>query len=189
MNSVLNRLNIVGFFSLWVIGIAAILCAITGMMTPTDPYVRIYNPELTHFGPHMGTMMYHTQKRGNSAELRFDLDLELSTLFNWNVKQLFIMVTAEYPSPNYRSNIVTVWDTIIDAADKEDADMYLEDVVGKYRLNDMAGPIDNIPLNLTVHWERAPVMGLFLLGGGRGVHTQQFLLNTKDIAPASTTKK
>ncbi len=142
MNSVVNRLNLVGFYALWTIGIAALFCALSTYVAFTpDPYVRIHNPELSAYGPDMTTMMYHTQRRGPSAELRFDLDVELSSLFNWNVKQLFVWVTAEYPSSRYTNNTVTVWDTILYAEDRNEADMYLEDVVGKYRLTDMAGSI------------------------------------------------
>ena len=144
MNSVLNRLNLVGFFALWALGLAALLSAITGAFQPSAPYIRIYNPELTSYGTHVGTMMYHTQKRGQTAELRFDLDMELSTLFNWNVKQLFVWVSAEYPTKGYRSNRVTVWDTVVDAADRAEADMYLENQVAKYRLTDIAGPIEYV---------------------------------------------
>lgn len=48
--------------------------------------------------------------------LNFDLDADLSTLFNWNTKQVFVYLTAEYDGGAKRSDIrnkVTIWDRII----------------------------------------------------------------------------
>ena len=48
----------------------------------------------------------------------FDLDADLSPVFNWNVKQLFVYVTAEYKSKTNELNQVVIWDKIV--LDKED---------------------------------------------------------------------
>ena len=40
--------------------------------------------------------------------LTFDLQTDLSGLFNWNVKQLFLYLTAEYQTENNELNQVTV---------------------------------------------------------------------------------
>ncbi|KAF4120478.1 Signal peptidase subunit [Geosmithia morbida] len=48
----------------------------------------------------------------------FSLDADLSSLFTWNTKQLFVYVTAEWPaadpeSPAGATNEAVIWDSII----------------------------------------------------------------------------
>lgn len=67
-----------------------------------------------------GRPHYYSTKREEYAQLRFDLDADLSPLFNWNTKQLFVYVYASYSSsdnPNslIRDSEAIVWDTIIPA--------------------------------------------------------------------------
>ena len=45
--------------------------------------------------------------------LTFDLQADLTPLFNWNVKQLFLYLTAEYETRNNVVNQVVLWDKII----------------------------------------------------------------------------
>lgn len=45
--------------------------------------------------------------------ITFDLETNLTSLFNWNVKQLFIFLTAEYKTEDNVLNQVVLWDKII----------------------------------------------------------------------------
>ena len=45
--------------------------------------------------------------------LTFDLKVDLEPLFNWNVKQLFLYLSAEYSTPRNAVNQVVLWDKII----------------------------------------------------------------------------
>lgn len=45
--------------------------------------------------------------------LTFDLQADLSSLFNWNVKELFLYLTAEYKTNDNELNQVVLWDKII----------------------------------------------------------------------------
>ena len=45
--------------------------------------------------------------------LTFDLQADLTPLFNWNVKQLFLYLTAEYETQANVVNQVVLWDKII----------------------------------------------------------------------------
>lgn len=45
--------------------------------------------------------------------ITFDLQTDLTPLFNWNVKELFLYLTAEYETPNNKLNQVVLWDKII----------------------------------------------------------------------------
>ena len=41
------------------------------------------------------------------------IDADLRSVFNWNVKQLFVYITAEYETEANVLNQVVVWDTIV----------------------------------------------------------------------------
>lgn len=45
--------------------------------------------------------------------LTFDLQADLTSLFNWNVKELFLYLTAEYKTVDNQLNQVVLWDKII----------------------------------------------------------------------------
>jgi signal peptidase complex subunit 3 len=73
-----------------------------------------------------GRPHYYSKKEEQYANVRFSLDADLSSLFTWNTKQVFVYVSAVWPSSNtsYSSkdleagtgkemNEAVIWDTII----------------------------------------------------------------------------
>ena len=53
------------------------------------------------------------REKNDLGFLTFDLQTDLTNLFNWNVKQLFLYLTAEYETANNKLNQVVLWDKII----------------------------------------------------------------------------
>lgn len=77
-------------------------------------------------------------KGKENVRLNFDLDADLSSLFNWNTKQVFVYLTAEYDGGAKRadiSNKVTFWDRII--TDKSGAVLKLRNQRGAYSVYDV----------------------------------------------------
>lgn len=84
-----------------------------------------------------GRPHYYSSRREEYAHIRFDLDagescfpevnmrllinkpLDFSSLFNWNTKQLFVYITATWPSssssPSIPPSQAVIWDTIINS--------------------------------------------------------------------------
>jgi len=64
-----------------------------------------------------GRPHYYSTKKEEYASIRFSLDADLSSLFTWNTKQVFVYVTASWPSnassPASVANTAVIWDTII----------------------------------------------------------------------------
>ncbi|KAG6003235.1 hypothetical protein E4U54_000729 [Claviceps lovelessii] len=56
-----------------------------------------------------------TTKKEEYAIIKFSLDADLSSLFTWNTKQLFVYVTADWPSApgSNATNSAVIWDSII----------------------------------------------------------------------------
>lgn len=64
-----------------------------------------------------GRPHYYSTKKEEYAHIRFSLNADLSSLFNWNTKQVFVYVSASWPSnssePATLDNEAVIWDTII----------------------------------------------------------------------------
>ncbi|KAJ5958169.1 Signal peptidase 22kDa subunit [Penicillium vulpinum] len=118
MHSSLNRIqSVFGFFTTVALVVSA-LAAVSVLFFPADETnasVQLKNVQVVKGRPH-----YYSTKREEYAQFRFDLDADLSPLFNWNTKQLFVYVYAVYSSSNKPDSQVHVsesiiWDTIIPA--------------------------------------------------------------------------
>ncbi|KAJ5908551.1 Signal peptidase 22kDa subunit [Penicillium taxi] len=116
MHSSLNRAQAVfGFFTTVALAVAG-LAALSTLLFPTDSTtasVSLKNVNVVKGRPH-----YYSSKREEYAQIRFDLDADLSPLFNWNTKQLFVYVYATYSSSDnadsqLRDSEAVVWDVII----------------------------------------------------------------------------
>ncbi|ETN36695.1 uncharacterized protein HMPREF1541_08973 [Cyphellophora europaea CBS 101466] len=116
MHTALNRLqNTFGFFTTCA-AIAAGLIALLSVL-PWPPVVEfpsatvaVSKVEVVKGRPH-----YSSNKREEYAQVRFDLDVDLTSLFTWNTKQLFVYVTANYPGGAGGVSEAVIWDTIISA--------------------------------------------------------------------------
>lgn len=64
-----------------------------------------------------GRPHYHSTKKEEYAHIKFDLSADLTSLFNWNTKQLFVWITATYPSksPSSPPSQAIIWDVIINS--------------------------------------------------------------------------
>lgn len=73
--------------------------------------------------------LYHLQKQrrypvgGERSNFTFTMDVDVTPVFNWNVRQMFIYITAEYDveahdggsgvKPATRHNQVVIWDKVV----------------------------------------------------------------------------
>ncbi|KAL8944676.1 MAG: hypothetical protein Q9211_000487 [Gyalolechia sp. 1 TL-2023] len=112
MHSALVRVqNVFGFFTT-VAFCTAIVVALSVTLIPQAPSadIELRNVQVVKGRPH-----YHSAKKEEYAHIKFDLEADLTSLFNWNTKQLFVWITATYPSklPSEPSSQAVIWDTII----------------------------------------------------------------------------
>lgn len=119
MHNALNRVQTTfGFFTTCAFTLASIiaLLSLIPIPAPTDSpsaSVSVRNVQVVKGRPH-----YYATKREEYAQIRFDLEADLSPLFTWNTKQLFVYVTANYPSDETTQTGISeavIWDTIIPA--------------------------------------------------------------------------
>jgi signal peptidase complex subunit 3 len=117
MHNSLNRLQTVfGFFTSCAATIAGIIAVLSLIPFPSNTAspsasISVRDVQVVKGRPH-----YYSPKREEYAQIKFDLDADLSSLFTWNTKQVFVYVTVNYPSgAGDGLSEAVVWDQIIPA--------------------------------------------------------------------------
>ncbi|KAK7749388.1 hypothetical protein SLS62_008132 [Diatrype stigma] len=119
-NSLTRLQNVFGFFTTVAFVVGAIIAA-SDFAIPRTPSAAIKptNVQVVKGRPH-----YYSTKKEEYAIIKFSLDADLSSLFTWNTKQLFVYVTAEWPeaagagagtagTATNQTNKAVIWDSII----------------------------------------------------------------------------
>jgi len=100
---------------------------------------------------------FQKEANGNDeVSMTLNISADLSSLFTWNTKQVFVFVAAEYETPQNALNQVSLWDGIIPA--KEHA-KFLIHTTNKYRFIDQGSNLKGKEFNLTMHWHIMPKTG------------------------------
>jgi signal peptidase complex subunit 3 len=95
------------------------------------------------------------------ALLSFDLKVDLTPAFHWNIKQLFVYVVAVYETEG-RHNEVVLWDKIVEAVgDQKVIDE--ESVFVKYALVDQGDELRGKNVTLQLRWDHMPITGLIYM--------------------------
>lgn len=103
------------------------------------------------------------RKPKENAKITFALKTDLSDLFNWNTKQVFVYLTAEYPGKSDGSlNKVTFWDKIIKS--KDDAVLDLKGQRSKYSVWDVEKGFRERNATVRLEWNIQPHIGPLVFG-------------------------
>jgi len=108
--------NVFGFFTTVVFAVAA-LVALSDFVSPRTPSARI---QVNSLQVVKGRANYYAKTKEEYAHIRFSLSTDLSSLFTWNTKQVFVYVTATWPNDNATAvangvgeNEAVIWDEIV----------------------------------------------------------------------------
>ncbi|CAM0140187.1 Signal peptidase complex subunit 3 [Umbelopsis sp. WA50703] len=144
-----------------ILGIVAAISFVTGYGSPSSAKVQVKNIRVvqSRYGP---DYFDYGRKTSEFGMIKFDLDADLSDLFNWNTKQLFVSVVAEYETKTHNKNQVVIWDKII--RNKESAKLSLRNVPNKYALIDFGQKWRKQQARLSLHWDVTPWVGTFQMG-------------------------
>lgn len=136
------------------------MCACTTYFHAPEPKINVLRMNrLTE----LRSQPYRDGRVVDRAVLTFDLDADLTAVFNWNTKQLFVYVVAEYETEKNSLNQVVVWDKII--LEAEDAHLKLKKQYVKYPLIDMHDELRGTDIMLKLMWDPMPLSGLLSMGG------------------------
>ena len=149
MHTYTLRANAAIFFAIAALGAMAFGCYFTGTFMESSPVVDKFE---------MNTLKRLTKHRGvDRAILTFDTSFDLSSVFNWNVKQLFVFVTAKYASESHPRNEIVVYDRVITRSDSPVVDM--NDVFNEYPVLDVFEDLRNRDVTFTLNWDIMPYFG------------------------------
>lgn len=128
------------------------------------------------------TSRYYGSQNGKpkqNSRIVFDIDADLSPLFNWNTKQIFVYLTAEYSGSGSRDTLseVTYWDKII--TERDDAHLYLRDAKSKYSVWDLEEKFDDREAVFKLKWNIQPWVGPLIYGETDGNRTVTFPVSDK----------
>lgn len=158
MHSWWIRGNAVFFFGLGVLGLLSVLNVYSVDWLPPG------GPDVRRFEVH-DLRRLHQLRSSDRAVVTFNMDVDFAPLWNWNVKQIFVFVMADYKGATTRRNGVVLFDSIL--VSKDQARILGTDVI-KYPLEDATDDLRDMSVSFKIAYDVHPLFGpLGLFGTGR----------------------
>ncbi|PAV60456.1 hypothetical protein WR25_10587 [Diploscapter pachys] len=111
MHSIYSRANALFAFTLWV------LAAVTAACFLSTSFIDYNNSnvEITFKDPKVRSVVDYanSDEKSDLGLLDFSVKADFTNMFNWNVKQLFLYLVAEYTTKENVVNQVVLWDKIV----------------------------------------------------------------------------
>ena len=102
----------------------------------------------------------HPHFNEDFAQLRFDLDCDLSDIFDWNTHLIFAFLSIEYEGKTSKYNQMTVWDDIIMRSEPENHHIKLSNKRAEYFLTDKYRQLKGKKVKVFFNWEHMPIVGV-----------------------------
>jgi len=160
MHSIFSRINNVSaFLSSCLMALLAAI-ALSSLLFTADPKgtisvdtVKVYRAK---------SPRYNARKQ-EMAFVNFNITADLTPLFHWNTKQLFLYLEAEYTNAQGVMNEVVIWDRIV----RRKADAVIKVVGGKnkYSFREISSTFKNVPpARYTLKYNVMPHVGALVYG-------------------------
>ncbi|KAG1889951.1 signal peptidase 22 kDa subunit [Suillus subluteus] len=159
MHSIYARVNSISAF--WSTCVMCLLgaVALSSLLFNADPKGNLDIVSLKVF--HSKTRRYPFRNE-EVGFVKFNLSADLTPLFNWNTKQLFVYLEAEYTNAQGINNTVVVWDRIVRRKEDATIDVVQKD---KYRLRDLSGSFSNVlSAQYSLKYNVMPYVGVLSYG-------------------------
>ncbi|KAG7085766.1 hypothetical protein E1B28_003307 [Marasmius oreades] len=104
----------------------------------------------------------YPRRKQEMAFVNFNVTADLTPLFNWNTKQLFVSLEAEYENTQGVKNEIVIWDRIVRSKD----DAFIR-IVGKnkYAFREISSTFKKIPsAHYALKYNVMPYVGLLTYG-------------------------
>ena len=162
MHSFTARLNGPFFYGITVLGILAAISGLSVFFIPQSGNAELSNVQVTK-------LIKNTSSRWDEAKITFDLAIDLSQVWNWNTKLIFVWIEADYANPPESRNQVIIWDKIIwrNQYNPSQGVLTLKDNAGKYWMRTKDYDLRGTEVVLKVRWEVVPIVGInYKMDGG-----------------------
>ncbi|KAF9942373.1 hypothetical protein BGZ65_002495 [Modicella reniformis] len=175
MNNLQNRANAVMAFSISAIFCLLAAIALSALVIPASPSGSIALDSIKVVTGRYDKNWVDFKTQDNEfANTLMQIDADLSSLFHWNTKQLFVYAIAEYSTPTHPKNQIFLWDTIIKS--KSDAVLRKKGIVNKYSLIDVNKKWTNVHATISLHWNVVPYVGFMTYGRSQASEAYAFPL-------------
>ena len=166
----LSRLNTLFAFTLTALATLTFLCFLSTALNDNRTKVKLNVVKAL-----VKNFPDYNQGRDKSdlGFISFDLNADVGEIFNWNVKQIFMYLTAEYTTKENEINQVVLWDKIILRGENTKLD-YKSMNTKYYFWDDGHGLQNNQNVTLVLSWNVIPNAGALPLVRGDGTHTFSF---------------
>ncbi|CAG8649055.1 6885_t:CDS:2 [Funneliformis caledonium] len=162
MYNIVQRASAIFAFAMTVMFGLLLSIAISSLYITSNPIGKVDINELNIW------LYNYANKETEFAFIEMNIDADLTSLFNWNTKQLFVAVVAEYETELHELNQVVLWDSIIRS--KEDAHIKGNKVRNeKYEFVDITPSFGEVNAKYSIYWDVMPYVG-FLVGGKTGTN-------------------
>jgi signal peptidase complex subunit 3 len=105
----------------------------------------------------------HYSGKQDAAFVNFNVTADLSPLFHWNTKQLFIYLEGEYTNMHGVQNTVVIWDKIVRR--KRDARIKIEGGKNKYVFRELSTTFKDVtPASYSLKYNLMPYVGALEFG-------------------------
>ncbi|KAL4073774.1 signal peptidase 22 kDa subunit [Scleroderma citrinum] len=161
MHSIFARINSVSSLLSTCMMVLLAAVAVSSLFLTTDPKGKVDIVSLKVYNAKAKRYPFKEQEFGF---LKFDIDVDLQPLFNWNTKQLFIYLEAEYSSAQGKTNnTIVLWDRIVRR--KEDAHIVVSSGRNKYKFKELSESFKNAsPAEFSLKYNVMPYVGLLTYG-------------------------
>ncbi|KAF9260344.1 signal peptidase 22 kDa subunit [Marasmius fiardii PR-910] len=175
MHSIFSRINNVSaFLSSCMMGLLLAI-SISSFLFTADPKgdlaiasVKVYPSKAPRY----------PRRKQELAFVNFNITADLTPLFNWNTKQLFVSLEAEYENTQGVKNEIVIWDRIVRSKD----DAFIK-VAGKnkYAFREISGTFKKLTgSHYTLKYNIMPYVGLLTYGeAARTKEPVEFQLESK----------
>merc|ERR1711973_758890 len=170
MHTVLTRANALAAYTMSVLAGLTLVCFLSTFFLDyrTGSKIQTVKVVVKHVPDYSASREKH-----DLGFLTFDLQADLSPLFNWNVKQLFLYLTAEYETKTNKVNQVVLWDKIIQRGENAVLD-YRSMNTKYYFWDDGNGLLNHKNVTLTLAWNIIPNAGNLPRIASTGFHSFKF---------------
>ncbi|VDO20838.1 unnamed protein product [Brugia timori] len=105
------------------------------------------------------------------ADLKIKVDV--APIFNWNVKEIFLFLVAEYSTPKAPLNQIVLWDKILRRGDW--STIHEESITPKYYfMDDGTNLLNHKNVTLVLRWNVVPNAGYLAIAQGEGQYRVEF---------------
>lgn len=150
MHNVTSRLNSPFFYGVTLVAVLAGINIFTSFFIEQP-----FSAQVTSI---VNTKLYNNSRHHwDEAEIEFSLNANLTGVYNWNIKLIFVYLELDYESPT--RNQLVVWDKIIWRDQYSEVNLNLKKTKAKYLIKTKAHDLLGRKARAVLKWEVIPITG------------------------------